>query len=137
MDPNDIKILIDSLAFNNKHVFSLDHTNEKWFMNLLNSVISREVFTLLQLGERFSLPIDHDKNKKLAIHEFIKDIESDLVLKKFKKQTFVRNMAIPQLYKFLKRTPSVNPLVSRLSHLHKVTEQFCHNNEKHNFHQSG
>jgi len=41
-----------------------------------------EVSTLLQLGERFSLPIYHDRDKRLAIHEFIKDVESDLALKK-------------------------------------------------------
>jgi len=58
VDPNDIKVLIDPHAFNNKHVFSLDHTNEKWFMNLSNSVIPRKVSTLLQLGQRFSLSSD-------------------------------------------------------------------------------
>jgi len=57
--------------------------------------------------------INHDKNKKTAIHEFIKDVESDLVLKNSEKQTFIRNMTIPLLYKFLKSTPSVDPLVTR------------------------
>jgi len=82
VDPNNIKIFIDPHTFNNKPIFSLDHTNKKWFLNLSNSVIPEEVSTLLQLGERFSLPMYHDGDKKLAIHEFIKNVESDLALRK-------------------------------------------------------
>jgi len=57
-------------------------------------MILTEVSILLQMGDRFSIPIYHEKNKKTAIHEFIKDLESDLALKKFEKQTFIRNMAL-------------------------------------------
>jgi len=61
---DDIKISIDPHEFKDKPIFSLDHTNEKWFLNLSNSVIPKEVSTLLQLGDRFSLPMYHDRSSK-------------------------------------------------------------------------
>jgi len=125
-NPNDIKISINPHEFNNKSNVSLDHTNNKWFLNLSNSVIPKEVSTLLQFGERFSLPTH--LNKKRAIHEFIKDIESNMALHKSNKQILIRNIAIPQLHKYIKSTPSVNPSDYRLIHLLNVTKHFCHNN---------
>jgi len=67
-------------------------------------------------------------NKKVAIHEFIKDLESNVVLHKSNKQTLIRNIAIPQLHKYLKNTPHMNPSDDRLTHLLNVTKHFCHNN---------
>jgi len=71
-DPENIRISIDPHEFKDKPVFALDHTNKKWFLNLSNSVIPSEVSTLLQLGDRFSLPIHQDKNKKTADMSVIK-----------------------------------------------------------------
>jgi len=66
--------------------------------------------------------------KKLAIHEFIKDIESNVVFHNSKKQVLIRNIAIPQFHKFIKNTPPKHPIDSKLIHwLHK-TRQFCKNN---------
>jgi len=53
----------------------LNHTNNKWFINLTNISIPNKVSNLLQLGGNFGLPIDK-YSKKNAIHEFIKDIET-------------------------------------------------------------
>jgi len=64
----------------------------------------------------------------LAIHEFIKDIESNVALHKSNKQILIRNIAIPQLHKYLKSTPSINPSDDRLIHLLNATKHFCHNN---------
>jgi len=127
-NPDNIRVSIDPHDFKDKPIFSLDHTNKKWFLNLSNSTIPTEVSTLLQMGDRFSIPIYQDKNKKTAIHEFIKDVESDLALKKSEKQTFIRNMAIPQLYKFLKSIPSSDPHVTRLAHLYNVTKRYLQDN---------
>jgi len=130
---DNIQISIDPHTFNDKPIFALDYTNNKWFLNLSNSVIPSKVFILLQLGESLSLPLYHDKNnKKTAIHEFIKDVESDLTLKKSDKQTLIKNMTIPQLYKFLKYTPSLDPLTTRLTYLHKRTKQISTEQPKYN-----
>jgi len=40
----------------------------------------------------------HLLNKKVAIHEFIKDIESNTVFHNSNKQTLIRNISIPQLF---------------------------------------
>jgi len=68
------------------------------------------------------------KEKNTAIHEFIKDVESDLALKRSEKQTFIRNMAISHFYKFLKSTPPLDPHVKKLAHLHNVTKRYLQNN---------
>jgi len=54
IDPDNIRISVNPHTFKDKPIFSLDHTNEKWFLNLSNTAIPSEVSTLLQLGERFS-----------------------------------------------------------------------------------
>lgn len=61
--------------FSQKVSNSLDQTNKKWFINLTDTDIPSNVSNLLQLRSNFSLPINNDK--KLAIHEFIKNIESN------------------------------------------------------------
>jgi len=60
----------------NKSNTSLEQVNKKWFINLSDKVIPHEVSMLLQFGDRFCLP--NSINKKTAIHEFIKDIESNM-----------------------------------------------------------
>jgi len=96
-NPNEINITIDPHNFGNKSINALEHTNKKWFLNLTDTTIPQEVSSLLQLGERFCLP--SHLNKKSAIHEFIKDIESNSALHKSKNQTLIRNIVIPQFYK--------------------------------------
>jgi len=123
---NDIKIAVDPHKFSHKSNDWLQHTNHKWFVNLSQSVISQEVSTLLQFGNRFCLPTYI--NKKYAIHEFIKDIESNNAFHNSNKQTLIRNIAIPQLYKFLKNTPPIKLSDVKLFHLLNVTKQFCLNN---------
>jgi len=122
----DIDISIDPHKFGNKSYDPLDKTNSKWFINFSDSEIPHEVSTLLQFGDRFCLPTYLDK--KFAIHEFIKDVESNSFFHSFNKQTLIRNITIPQLYKFLKNTPSINPVDTKLIQLLNATKHFCHNN---------
>jgi len=104
----------------------LEQTNKKWFLNLSNTTIPSEVTILLQHGERFSLPTY--QNKKQAIHEYIKDMKSNLALKNSSIQAMIRNIAIPQFHNFLKNSYSLNSTDSRLLRLFKITKQFCLNN---------
>jgi len=121
---DDFNILIDPHKFGVNLDDSLDHTNNKWFINLSNINIPQEVSTLLQLGEKFCLPI---RNKKQAIHEFIKDIESNMNLHN---QIMIRNIAIPQFHKFIKNNPSDSSLHKKLSYLAHKTRLFCCNNSQ-------
>jgi len=126
-DPNNINIVVDPHKFNEKNPIELlERVNKKWFINLSNSKIPREVCSLLQYGDRFCLPI---LNKKLAIHEFIKDIESNMYLHTNNNKIMIRNTAIPQLHKFLHNAPSINMLDMKLIHMKKATEEFCKNNK--------
>jgi len=54
----------------------LNYTNTSWFRNLSNTHIPIQVSNLLQFGDKFSLPTQN--NKKRAIHEIIKDVESNI-----------------------------------------------------------
>jgi len=122
---NDINISIDPYKFHESNDW-LHHTNNKWFVYLSQSVIPQEVSTLLQFGDRFCLPTYI--NEKHAIHEFIKDIESNNVLHNSNKGILIRNIAIPQLHKFLKNSPPINPTDAKLVHSLNITKQFCLNN---------
>lgn len=77
----------------------LNHTNNKWFINLTDMTIPTYVSNLLQLGNKFSLPIVN--NKKLAIHEFIKDLEGNSKRSNIKNLTTIRNIIVPQFSRFL------------------------------------
>jgi len=122
---NNINIDIDPKKFNIDEMSLLKHTKNKWFINLSNTTIPQEVSTLLQFGERFCLPLS---NKKLAIHEFIKDIECNMTAHKIHNQVLIRNTAIPQFHKFLKNTPPKNIINENLLHLQHITQQFCRDN---------
>jgi len=73
--------------------------NNKWFINLSNSYIPTQVTNLVQLGDRFSLPLNH--NKKLAVHEIIKDVESNIKSFHIENQIRIRNIIISQFHKLL------------------------------------
>jgi len=122
----DINIIIDPKKFNSKKVNLLESTNSKWFVNLSNTTIPQEVSTLLQFGEKFTLPMP--SNKKFVIHEFIKDIESNMATHKVSNQFLVRNTSIPQFHKFLKNTPPKNIINENLLHMLHTTQQFCRYN---------
>jgi len=111
----------------NKSNASLEQVNKKWFINLSDKVIPKEVSLLLQFGDRFCLP--NSINKKTAIHEFIKDIESNVKYHNYDKLTAIRNIAIPQFYKYLKSSPKQNGLDNKIINMYNITERFCKNNK--------
>jgi len=122
-----INVSIDPHKFcvNPNKVF--DSTNKKWFINLSNSRIPPEVSSLLQLGGKFCLPIHLDK--KHSIHEFIKDIEGNSYCQDTNRQILIRNMAIPQFYKFIKNKTVMSQSTNEFTHLLNVTKKFCKNNK--------
>ena len=56
----------------------LDTLHDNWFINLSGIDIPLEVQYLLQLGEKFGLPIDK-YNKDSTLIEFIKHIENNII----------------------------------------------------------
>lgn len=67
--------------------------HERWFVNLSNTDITKDVQILLQLGERFGLPIDKNNFERTLI-EFIKHIENNVVGRPSNIINFVRNNSI-------------------------------------------
>jgi len=67
-------------------------------------------------------------DKKFAIYEFIKDIESNMTAHKINNQFLIRNTAIPQFHKFLKNKSSKNIINENLLHMQRITHQFCRDN---------
>jgi len=121
------KINIEPMKFYGDIKEPLNHTNNKWFKNLSNSHIPAQVTNLVQLGERFSLPTN--QNKKLAVHETIKDLESNIKSSNIENQIRIRNTIIPQLHKILHLKTSKNLVDEKLFPMTKFyTKNFCRKN---------
>jgi len=103
----------------------LEHTNNKWFINLSTTVIPQDIFTLLQFDDRFCFPIH--LNKKIAIHKFIKGIKSNTIFHKTNNQISNCNTAIHQFHKFLKSKFAKNVIDENLIHMQNSTKQFYDN----------
>jgi len=54
-----IKIYIEPSNFLHDIQDPLNTTNNKWFINLSNSYICTQITNFVQLGDRFSLPINY------------------------------------------------------------------------------
>jgi len=115
---NSINISVNPHKFKERLPLTED-TNNKWFINLSDTEVPLEVSKLLQLGNNFSLPTH--LNKKTAIHEFIKDIESN---KKYniKQLLTIRNKVIPHLHSFLDKKTKKNITEKTLISAHKSTQ---------------
>jgi len=72
----------------------LKEVHDNWFVNLSNKTIPEEVKLLLQLGEKFSLPIV-EKDKDRTIVEFIKCIEKNIFKEVDNIGNQIRNQSIP------------------------------------------
>lgn len=123
---NSLDFSIDPFEFFNKINNNLQDTNNRWFINLSNETIPKEVSTLLQLGGKFSLP--STMNKKKAIHEFIKDVESNTKNHNIMNQISIRNTSIPLFHKFLHQNKPKDAIEIQLRNLHKKTSQFHKDN---------
>lgn len=123
-DSSSLKIHIDPKDFSNNSFHPLEHTDKKWIINLTGSSIPSYVSNLLQLGNNFCLPT---KDKKTAIHEFIKDIECSFK-RNIMNLTTIRNVAIPQFGKFLHTKHKKDVIQQKLLEMHKATKKFCRDN---------
>jgi len=119
-------IKIEPIDFLQNFGDPLNSTNKKWFINLSNSHIPKEVSNLLQFGDKFSIPAHY--NKKLAIHEIIKDLENNIKNCHIENQSRIRNMITPQFHKFLHLKPPKNILNEKLLTLYKHTIDFKQKN---------
>jgi len=70
---------------------NIEDPHEKWFINLSGTNIPKNVQTLLQLGDRFNLPITNSRPIKF---EFIKSIERNIDMCPENLQWSIRNGAI-------------------------------------------
>jgi len=80
----------------------------------------------LQFGDKFNLPVH--SNKKQAIHEIIKNVESNIKSFHIENQVRIRNTIIPQFHKFLHIKPSKNNTTEKLTSLLNYTRNFCRKN---------
>lgn len=123
---NNKDIVIPPNKFSSKHINPLGSTNEKWFINLTDTIIPTNVTNLLQLGSKFCLPFNNDK--KLAIHEFIKDMEGNSTSNNIKNLKTLRSNLVPKLSNFLHGKSKFNSIQNELINMHKCTKKFCHDN---------
>jgi len=121
-----VQTKIDPTQFLDYPSDPLNTINNKWFINLSDSSIPAEISKLLQLGDKFSLPVSF--NKKIAIHETIKDVESNIKSFQLENQVRIRNTIIPQFHKFLHLKTTVNTTTELLTSLTNSTKNFCQKN---------
>ena len=124
---SNLNIELDPKNFIKTNLSPIGQLQDKWFINLSNIAIPPEVCCLLQLNEGFYLP-NSSNNKKTAVYEFIKDIESNITKVSNTMKSKIRGTVVPQLNRFLDKKISVDPNEKRLSYLHKCTLKFCREN---------
>jgi len=118
-----IKTLIHPSEFAEKPNFQINNINNSWFINLTKYNIPEPTIALLQLGEKFSLPMN--LNKKVAVHEFIKDVEGKLFTSKNNNNnTKIRNLAIPQIQRYLDKPLKDNKMDKVLISMFRTTSAF-------------
>ncbi|KYN07871.1 hypothetical protein ALC62_01155 [Cyphomyrmex costatus] len=108
---------------------TLDTLHDSWFVNLDGLDIPLEVQYLLQLGEKFGLPINK-YNKEKTLVEFIKQIESNIIVRHNNIINFVRNNFIPILNRLNNNFPSSNVTEKHILEWLSKTKKFI--NEHHN-----
>jgi len=121
-----IKTNIEPSNFSQYPNDPLEKTNERWFVNLSDYHIPKKVSNLLQLGDRFSL--SSFSNTKRAIHEIVKDIESNIKAFYIDNQIKIRNTIIPHFHKFLHIKTRKNTTNQKVMSLVNYTRRFCHKN---------
>jgi len=105
----------------------LDKLHDNWFVNLSNKKIPEEVQLLLQLGEKFSVPIV-EKEKERTIVEFIKCIEKNIFKEVDEISNQIRNQSIPIIKKIMKIPNSLEKNEKLILRLLKQTKHFATEN---------
>ncbi|KYN15798.1 hypothetical protein ALC57_11970, partial [Trachymyrmex cornetzi] len=95
-------------------------------VNLSSIDIPLEVKYLLQLGEKFGLPINKN-NKEKTLIEFIKQIENNIIGRPKNIINFVRNNSISILNRFQNNFPSPNFFDKQISNWLHITNKFINN----------
>jgi len=95
---------------------------EEWFVNLSSITFPREVQSLLQLGEKFSLPY-HCHSRKHII-DFIKHLESNLKRMHPDISTEIRSRVFHFINKYLSSPPSLSSIEHRLIHMASLAHTF-------------
>jgi len=106
---------------------SLNELHDNWFVNLSNKTIPNEVRLLLQLGDRFSLPVMKRDKDKLIV-EFIKCIEKNLFKEGESICSTIRNQSIPIIKRMSKKTNNMNSNEKLLLKCLQQTKSFVKDN---------
>jgi len=106
---------------------SLNVLHDKWFVNLSNKTIPHEVKILLQLGERFGLPLETKNNEKMVV-EFIKYIENNLFREVDSISSEVRSQSIPIIKRMFKIKNNMNVNEKFLLRCLQITKKFVKDN---------
>jgi len=72
---NNYNIKINPVSFGPHS--NINKINNDWFVNISNQPIPKNVQLLVQLGDRFNLPV-FNKDKRSAAVDIIKNVESSL-----------------------------------------------------------
>lgn len=115
MDPSNFKISITS-------VFD---KQDKWFVNLSNSIIPEEVQSLLQLGENFCLP---NINKQKTTIDLIKKVEHNISRLPANIRLTIRNRSLQIINKFSHSNIRKSPVNKILINASTITKNFMQDN---------
>jgi len=102
----------------------LTDNREEWFLNLSEKSIPKEITLLLQLGDRFNLPLI---NQKFALFEYIKSIENSLEKIKKDDRIFHRNKLVTFL-EDLNKPFGFDNVDKLLVEWFKITKKFMYTN---------
>lgn len=124
--PSDI-VCIHPYTFKQETTHNINEINKKWFINLTNEHIPIETSSLLQLGEKFNIP--SVVNKRKAICEFIKDVESNNKKYNMNNQITIRNTSIPLFHNFIQnKTKPLSDMETRILKQYNKTLKFTTEN---------
>lgn len=105
---------------------NIEKIRDKWFINLSSKAIPPRVVALLQLGEKFCLPPNNNKQK--YVMEFIKDIELNIKNLTQDTKAEIRSHIFPSLDKFYNSNTRLSDMDTSLLKLYKETKLFIKHN---------
>jgi len=134
---NELRIALNSDISCSKVVnvtpdnFELDKplktVHDNWFVNLSKKTIPEEVKLLLQLGEKFSLPLV-EKDKEKTIIDFIKCIEKNICKELNDISNQIRNQSIPIIKRLINKPNNSEHNKNLIMSWLKQTKLFAINN---------
>jgi len=124
---NDIDELIEiNLTASDKYItYQITETNDHWLKNLSSTLISKEIKSLLQLGENFYLPNYNIMNITI---DFIKHIEYNFMRLIIPKITEMRNKIFPLLKDIKNVSKGLTNIENDILSLLASTKTFLKNN---------